>query len=138
MLHKTLIKKALKKARKQKGCTQSEMSEYLGMPHRTYADIETGNSFPRDENYLKIKRGLENLGIKEEDIFGKGGDISPEEALDILNLNRGVVITKNPLVELAKKITDPKRQDAARMFLQSLVDGAEQEGRSKEQKKKEA
>ena len=44
----------LKKLRKQKGLSQAQLAEIIGMSAKNITKIETGKSFPRAENINKL------------------------------------------------------------------------------------
>ena len=130
------FKSNIKRLRESLDLSQRAVAEATEVDPVTYRNYEYGKRWPQPEVLDKI---ASYFGVKTSDLLETEiEEISLDRAMRVIIKNQGILTTVNPLIELAGKITDPKRQDAARMFLQSLVDGAEQEGRSKEQKKKEA
>ena len=78
----------LKKLRKQKGLSQAQLAEIIGMSAKNITKIETGKSFPRAENInklLKLFNVSENVlfaGSEKLDIKQNSNKI---EALKIIN-----------------------------------------------------
>ena len=88
----TMNKKAfgenLKNLRKQKGVSQAQLAEIIGMSAKNITKIETGKSFPRAENInklLKLFNVSENVLFSGSDKFEIKQNSNKIEALKIIN-----------------------------------------------------
>ena len=88
----TMNKKAfgenLKNLRKQKGFSQAQLAEIIGMSAKNITKIETGKSFPRAENInklLKLFNVSENVLFSGSDKFEIKQNSNKIEALKIIN-----------------------------------------------------
>ena len=88
----TMNKKAfgenLKNLRKQKGLSQAQLAEIIGMSAKNITKIETGKSFPRAENInklLKLFNVSENVLFSGSDKFEIKQNSNKIEALKIIN-----------------------------------------------------
>lgn len=88
----TMNKKAfgenLKNLRKQKGLSQAQLAEIIGMSAKNITKIETGKSFPRAENINKLLNLFnvsENVLFSGSDKFEIKQNSNKIEALKIIN-----------------------------------------------------
>ena len=88
----TMNKKAfgenLKNLRKQKGLSQAQLAEIIGMSAKNITKIETGKSFPRAENInklLKLFNVSENVLFSGSDKYKNKQNSNKIEALKIIN-----------------------------------------------------
>ena len=63
---KKIVGKNIKKYRKTKNLTQEKLAELLNMEVSSLSNLETGKSFPNQENLRKI---IDTLGIELEMLF---------------------------------------------------------------------
>ncbi|HIW74464.1 MAG TPA: helix-turn-helix domain-containing protein [Firmicutes bacterium] len=65
-MDKKAVGRRIKQLRKQKGLTQEEIAELLGLSTTYYAAVEQGTSFPRLDNLVAI---INCIGASADQIF---------------------------------------------------------------------
>lgn len=87
-MNKKAFGENLKNLRKQKGLSQAQLAEIIGMSAKNITKIETGKSFPRAENInklLKLFNVSENVLFSGSDKFEIKQNSNKIEALKIIN-----------------------------------------------------
>ena len=67
-INKVAVREYVKKKRKQKGYTQVQLAEMMGLQNKSISCIETGRAFPKSENLLQFAEILD-LSL-DEFVFG--------------------------------------------------------------------
>lgn len=105
-----LIGANIKRRRDALGHSQEAFAQLIGIPYRTFQNIELGNNWPELPNLKAIARGL---GVAPEKLFSGGANQpTPHEALEVVATALGAPVPtaglsrpKRALIELVSSST---------------------------------
>ncbi len=110
---KTIISNRLKSARVEKGFTQAEIAEALGMERGSYTQIETGRNMLTLENLVKLPKVL---GKPVTYFLGIVTDNLPDDEAELLELYRALPpgeLKDNVLITVRATVQQASRDQLA-------------------------
>lgn len=116
-----MIGKIIRKLRIEKGITQSDLSNYLGLTPKMISFYELGERFPPHDIIVKL---ADYFDVSADYLLGRSGIKNPEKMLEdysLLNEARQVYIEADVLTSsIGKRIHDKRTQN--NMSVESLAD----------------
>ena len=80
---KKFIGSVIRKARRQKGLSQIQLSERVGMTDKNLGNIENGKQFPQVNNFIRL---MEELSLTVQDFGSNLPDINKYANSDLLKI----------------------------------------------------